>query len=77
MNLGKTIQTLRKLKNLTQNELAEKLFVSYQAVSNWENGKAIPDSDILLTLSSLFEVSINEILSGERNISESSSSGWY
>ena len=35
MNLGKTIQTLRKLKNLTQNELAEKLFVSYQAVSQW------------------------------------------
>lgn len=69
--IGKFIKELRLEKNISQNQLSEETHVTRQAISNWENGKAIPDSDILLTLSSLFEVSINEILSGERNISES------
>ena len=69
--IGKLIKELRIEKNISQNQLSEEIHVTRQAISNWENGKAIPDSDILLTLSSLFKVSINEILSGERNISES------
>lgn len=69
--IGKFIKELRIEKNISQNQLSEEIHVTRQAISNWENGKAIPDSDILLTLSSLFKVSINEILSGERNISES------
>ena len=69
--IGKFIKELRNEKNISQNELSEEIHVTRQAISNWENGKAIPDSDILLTLSSLFGVSINEILSGERNTSES------
>ena len=68
--IGKFIKELRNEKNISQNELSEEIHVTRQAISNWENGKAIPDSDILLTLSSLFGVSINEILSGERNTSE-------
>lgn len=69
--IGKFIKELRIEKNISQNQLSEEIHVTRQAISNWENGKAIPDSDILLTLSSLFKVSINEILSGERNTSES------
>ncbi len=69
--IGKLIKELRIEKNISQNQLSEEIHVTRQAISNWENGKAIPDSDILLTLSSLFKVSINEILSGERNTSES------
>lgn len=69
--IGRFIKELRLEKNISQNQLSEEIHVTRQAISNWENGKAIPDSDILLTLSSLFKVSINEILSGERNTSES------
>ncbi len=61
MNLGKTIQTLRKLKNLTQNELAEKLFVSYQAVSQWENGNTNPDISILSNIADVFGITIDEL----------------
>ena len=61
MNLGKTIQTLRKLKNLTQNELAEKLFVSYQAVSQWENCNTNPDISILPNIADVFGITIDEL----------------
>lgn len=61
MNLGKTIQTLRKLKNLTQNELAEKLFVSYQAVSQWENGNTNPDIAIIPNIADVFGITIDEL----------------
>ena len=69
--IGRFIKELRLEKNISQNQLSEEIHVTRQAISNWENGKAIPDSDILLTLSSLFKVSIDEILSGERNMNES------
>lgn len=68
--IGKFIKQLRNEKNISQNQLSEEIHVTRQAISNWENGKAIPDSDILLSLSKYFDISINEILSGERNISK-------
>lgn len=43
MNFKEQIQKLRKERGMTQNELAEKLFISYQAVSQWENGNTKPD----------------------------------
>ena len=64
--IGNFILELRKEKNMTQDELAEKVFVSRQAVSKWERCITIPDSSTLVVLSELFDVSINEILSGER-----------
>ena len=70
--IGKFIKELRIENNLSQNQLSEIIHVTRQAISNWENGKAIPDSNILITLSSLFNVSINEILSGQRQASETS-----
>lgn len=61
MNLGKTIQKLRKELNLTQNELAEKLFVSYQAVSQWENGNTNPDITIIPNIADVFGITIDEL----------------
>ena len=61
MNLGKRILELRKKSGLTQNDLAEKLFVSYQAVSHWENGNANPDVSVLPKLAEIFGVTIDEL----------------
>ena len=57
---GGAIQTLRKNKNMTQAELGEKLNVSSQAVSKWENGLSQPDLETLQKLTSIFEISIDE-----------------
>ena len=68
MNTDKISEFIKKLRienGYSQNSLSEKLHVTRQAISNWETGKAIPDSQILLELSKLFNVSINSILSGE------------
>lgn len=67
MNLGKTIQTLRKEKNLTQNELAEKLFVSYQAISQWENGNTNPDITIIPNIADVFGITIDELFGRPKN----------
>ena len=63
---GKFLQLLRKETGLTQEELAEKLNVSRRTVSRWETGTNMPDLDILMELSDLYEVDLREILSGER-----------
>ena len=62
--IGKFIKKRRKDNNLTQDGLAKKLGVTYQAVSKWENGKSIPDIAILKTISELFNVNIDELLEG-------------
>ena len=64
--IGKFIFTERKMKNLTQAKLAEKLYVSEKTVSKWENGKGIPDTNLLPQLCKILDVSLNELLSGER-----------
>lgn len=69
MNTQKTgafIKALRKEHNFTQAELAQKLSCTDKAISRWETGKGLPDADMLLSLSGIFGVSINEILLGER-----------
>ena len=63
--IGKFIYEQRKKLNLTQNGLAEKLSVTSQAISKWENGRGIPDIEMLNKLSEIFEVDISEIISGE------------
>ncbi|MBR5309787.1 MAG: helix-turn-helix transcriptional regulator [Oscillospiraceae bacterium] len=65
---GNLIKELRTEKNLTQKELAEKLNVSTAAISKWENGKGFPDISILEKLSDTLEISIGELVKGERNI---------
>ena len=65
---------LRKKHNLSQEELAEKLGVSRQAVSKWERSEASPDTDNLIALAKIYKLSLDELIYGER--SESAESPW-
>ncbi len=62
--VGKQIAILRKQKSLTQNELGERLGVSFQAVSKWERGETLPDTALLPQLANILETSIDNILTG-------------
>ena len=64
--IGKFICELRKEKNMTQQELADKLNVTDRAVSHWENGRRLPDYSLLNELCEVLSVSINELFLGER-----------
>ena len=64
--IGQFIKNIRKENKLTQKELADKLGVTYQAVSKWENGKNVPDISIIKEISKMFNVDIDEILDGEK-----------
>lgn len=64
MNVGKSIAFLRKQKQMTQQGLAAAVNVSHQAVSKWEKGAALPDMQTMLTLSRLFGVSMEDLLTG-------------
>ena len=64
--VGTFLSELRKERNLTQDELGEQIGVTNKTVSRWENGNYLPPVEMLQILSKLFDVSINEILNGER-----------
>lgn len=68
MNLGSQIKRYRNELHLSQEELAEKIFVSRQSVSNWENDKTYPDIKSLLLLSELFSVSLDTLIKGDLEI---------
>ena len=65
MELHEKLQTLRKQKGLTQEELAARLYVSRTAISKWESGRGYPSIDSLKAISGFFSVTIDELLSGE------------
>ena len=65
VKIGEYLSSLRKYYKITQDELAEKLGVTRQAVSKWENGATIPDIELLMKLSELYGVSINDILNAD------------
>lgn len=64
MEFHEKLQQLRKRKGLTQEQLAEKLYVSRTAVSKWESGRGYPNLESLKAISALFSVSIDDLLSG-------------
>ena len=64
--IGAFLAELRKEKNLTQDELGEQIGVTNKTVSRWENGNYLPPVEMLQILSKFYDVSINEILNGER-----------
>ena len=64
--IGKFIANARKEQNLTQEQLAEKLGITYKAVSKWECGKGLPDASIMIELCEILNISVNDLLSGER-----------
>lgn len=69
MEFSEKLQTLRKQKNLTQEELSEILFVSRTAISKWESGRGYPNIDSLKAIAKFFGISIDELLSGEELLS--------
>ncbi|MBO7251040.1 MAG: helix-turn-helix transcriptional regulator [Oscillospiraceae bacterium] len=66
--LGKRIAELRKSKHWTQDDLSQKIGVSAQAVSKWENDQSCPDISLLPQLAALLGVSVDELLSGKQTI---------
>lgn len=66
IKIGNFIKELRKEKNLTQEELAEKFGVARRTVSRWETGSNMPDLDILIEMADFYDVDLREILDGER-----------
>ena len=65
MEFNEKLQMLRKQKSYTQEELAERLFVSRTAVSKWESGRGYPNIDSLKSIAKLFSISLDELLSSE------------
>ena len=65
MEFGKKLQELRKQKGLTQEELAQTLYVSRTAVSKWESGRGYPNIDSLRLIAKFFDITVDELLSGE------------
>lgn len=68
IKIGRFIAERRKLKELTQMQLAEKLGITDKAISKWERGIAMPDSSIMLELCAILDISVNELLMGEEII---------
>ena len=65
MEFNEKLQELRKQKNLTQEELAEILYVSRTAISKWESGRGYPNIDSLKAISKFFSLSLDELLSSD------------
>lgn len=66
MKIGSFLKELRKEKGMTQEQLADILHVNNRTISRWENANTMPDFDIMIELAKLYDVSIEELLKGER-----------
>lgn len=66
IKIGNFIANSRKNKKLTQEELAEKLYITDRAVSKWERGLSLPDADKMLDLCDILDINVNELLIGEK-----------
>lgn len=64
MDFGKQIRQLRNDRNLTQEQMANMLNVSRQAISNWENNKNLPDLELLVLMSKVFSISLDQLILG-------------
>ena len=67
--IGKFISDKRKESGLTQSQLAEKLFVTDRAVSKWERGKSLPNTESMIELCKIFNISLTELINGETSLS--------
>lgn len=68
MNFGEQIRKLRKQKKLTQEQMAQQLGVSRQAVSNWENDRNLPDIEMLISIAVTFQISLDDLILGGRDM---------
>lgn len=66
VKIGKFIKTLRREKNMTQEQFAEEMNVSRRTVSRWENGNNMPDLDVLIDMADFFDVDLRELINGEK-----------
>ena len=66
IKIGKFIAECRKNKKITQEELAEKLYITDRAVSKWERGLSLPDADKMIDLCNILGINVNELLNGEK-----------
>ena len=71
MSLGEKIFKLRKEKGISQEALAEQIGTTRQAISKWENNQGFPETEKLLQLSNIFEVSTDYLLKDEKNVKNS------
>lgn len=70
MNFDEKIIKIRKDNNLTQEEMAEKLNVSRQAISNWKNKRNLPDIEMLIIISKIFSISLDELILGGEEMND-------
>lgn len=70
MEIKKKLKDARANAGLTQEQVAEKIMVSRQTISNWENGKSLPDIISIINLSDLYQISLDELLKGDTKIKE-------
>ena len=68
MDVGKQIKKFRQDLKLSQEELASKIFVTRQTISNWENEKNYPDLNTLVTMSDMFEISLDKLLKEDKQM---------
>lgn len=68
IKIGKFIAECRKTKGYTQASLAEELHITNRAISKWENGRSLPDAAIMLNLCELLEITVTELLKGEKGM---------
>ena len=68
MELGKQIKKYRSELGLSQDALADKIYVTRQTISNWENGKSYPDIQMLVEISETFDISLDTLLKGDKKM---------
>ena len=68
MEIGEKLKAARVTAQLTQEQVAEKIMVSRQTVSNWENGKSLPDIISVMNLSDLYGATLDELLKGDQKM---------
>lgn len=70
MEIEKKLKDARVNTGLTQEQVAEKIMVSRQTISNWENGKSLPDIVSIINLSDLYQISLDDLLKGDKKMTE-------
>ena len=70
MEFGEQIRQIRQKEQLTQAQLAEKLHVTRQAVSNWENNKNLPDLEMIILIAQTFHVTLDWLILGGENMNQ-------
>ena len=70
VKIGELLKALRKSKGYTQQEVAESLYVTQKTVSRWENGEGIPDISIIVSVAEFYDITVDELLKGERKTKE-------